>query len=219
MKVACLASYGILSAVQLVLLGSCRRESVITWPDIKSMHHVVLVDSVGDRGISLNIESPTGRQLYRVTCHGSGYEGDPTFDYSGDFECRLLSLYSQDVPSSLFAERADASRDWETRARFLAEELVDDCALYPEYGNVRTFRLRGMRIVLAVSEAKFGVQTVPSTSAQRKTLRTFRFALTAYPDSGARTPIVEPVPFGEPPYRHPTDPSDFSKACDVLLLR
>jgi hypothetical protein len=163
--------------------------------------------------------APEGGALYRLECHGGGYEGDPQFDYSGDFECRLASLYTEDPYSTLFTENPNQSRDWQSRARFLAEELIGACAEYPEYGRIRTFRLRGMRITLGLADITF-VLREPSGAevSSPPALESFRFDLRVEPDGTAGSAIAEPVPYVEPEYAHPDNPGDRSKLCDTVSL-
>ena len=53
---------------------------------------------------------------------GAGYAGDPDFDYSGDFECRLSSVGDHDTYSTLLTEDAHQNRDWESRGRFFSAD-------------------------------------------------------------------------------------------------
>jgi hypothetical protein len=120
------------------------------------------------------------------------YEGDPSFDYSGDFECRLTPLYTTTRYSTLLTDNQQQTRDWESRARFLAPELTGRCGDFAEYGRVRTFRLRGMSIRLSLGGIKISAD--PSFP-----LRSFRFAVAVTPDASAVTEIAEPVDAPLPP--------------------
>lgn len=102
------------------------------------------VPDVSKSNISLQIKARDGRDLYKLQCHSAGYVGDPDFDYSGDFECRLSLSNGQNVYSTLLTEDLNQSRDWESRARFFAADLRGECARIPEFGSARNFTLRAL---------------------------------------------------------------------------
>ncbi len=77
------------------------------------------VSDVSKADISLHIKARDGRDLYTLQCHSAGYEGGSGFDYSGDFECRLILSNGQNTYSTLLTEDLNQSRDWESRGRFL----------------------------------------------------------------------------------------------------
>lgn len=132
--------------------------------------------------------------LYRLECHSRGY-ADPDFDYSGDFECRLTSLYSENTYSTLFTYDPHQSRDWESRARFFAVDVTGKCAHYPEFGLVRHFHLRGMKITLAMSDVQL---RAPAESEREQAyiyslFKSFRFHVGVRNDSTAISKIDVPV--------------------------
>ncbi len=183
------------------------------WPTIKPLTETFHFSDAGKAAVDLSIPSTDSRSVYRIECHQLGYE-DPAFDYSGDFECRLTSLYSKETYSTLFTDDPKQSRDWQSRARFLSEELVGSCADYPEYGRTRTFKLRGMDITIGLSTIVVEQSTHP-----RPTLKSFNLQISIVPDPAATTPIAAPVSYKEPPYRHPGDNNDHSRECAVVLRK
>lgn len=58
----------------------------------------------------------------------------------------VAARYSE--ASSLLVETDNQSADWQTRARFLLPELTGACGNVPDFGRVRTFNLRGMKLTL-----------------------------------------------------------------------
>jgi len=169
-----------------------------TWPPVVAMVKSFDFPVASNAALSLKLLGADGRALYRLDCHTWRYERDKDFSYSGDFECRLTSLYAKEVYSTLLTDDPHQSRDWESRARVLAQELVGQCAGYAEYGRIRTFRLRGMRLRL-----EFGhIRTVESPDNATRgpwALRSFRLRVSVERDNDARSPIAERVSVPVPP--------------------
>lgn len=143
------------------------------------------VSDVSKADISLHIKTRGGRDLYTLQCHSAGYEGDSSFNYSGDFECRLILSSGQNTYSTLLTEDLDQSRDWESRGRFFSASLRGECAKIPEFGAVRNFKLRGMRLTLRILDPKF----------QNNKLRSLKLSVAIAPDPYAHRVIAEIVPF------------------------
>ena len=134
--------------------------------------------------VKMVVESTRNTGLYLLQCHSAGYRGDPDFDYSSDFECRLSSIRHKDVYSTLLTEDPQQSRDWESRGRFFSAQLRGECALIPEFGATRHFRLRGMELTLKVTNTSF---------ANHEGLRSLRLTVVVKPDATAQTAIAESV--------------------------
>lgn len=164
-----------------------------SYPAVRTLQRTFEVPNVSQANVVVFIKSSGGRPLYNLQCHSAGYTGDPAFDYSGDFECRLSSVYRRDVYSTLLTEDVNQSRDWESRGRFFAAQLRGECAQVAEFGANRTFRLRGMDLTLAIADPKFN---------ENGKLTSLGLTVTVRPDAGARRPIAEMVPLptaGVPP--------------------
>ncbi len=162
-----------------------------TYPEVGPLQRTVEVPDVGKANVSVDIRSVDGTPLYRLQCHSAGYTGDPDFDYSGDFECRLSSISDHDTYSTLLTEDAHQSRDWESRGRFFSADLRGACAHIAEFGANRTFKLRGMILTLQITDPKF-------TDIDK--LRSLKLTVTVRPDPDAQRPIAEavPLPTGSP---------------------
>lgn len=153
-----------------------------------------------------------------MECHTFSYEGDQSFDYSGDFECRLTSGREPSAYSTLLTDVPDQSRDWQSRGKFLAEELKGPCRNYPEFGRIRHFWLRGMRLTLAIHDIELtrsasGKKSTPLTHPRFKT---FKFSVRVEPDEGLKSEIAEPVPYRYPERKHP-DTKEPSLNCETVL--
>jgi hypothetical protein len=130
-------------------------ESKRSWPLINPVKKTFHFIDHREMGAKLRIVSIDGTPLYLLECYLNAYDrDDPDFNYSGNFECRLTSLYSKERYSTLLTDQAKPTRDWQSRGRFLLEELTGKCAEYPDYGRVRHFRLRGMNLTLEIKNLK-----------------------------------------------------------------
>lgn len=156
-----------------------------SYPTIAPLRRAFMVPDVPNANVSLDIESLAGVPQYHLQCHSAGYTGDPDFDYSGDFECRLSLLREPNSYSTLLTEDARQSRDWESRGRFFAADLKGACARIPQFGATRSFELRGMDLTLGVTDQKF-------TAGGELTSLTL--TVMAGPDPRAKRPIAEAVP-------------------------
>jgi hypothetical protein len=143
------------------------------------------VPDVSKANVSVDLTSPDGTPIYKLQCHSAGYDGDPGFDYSGDFECRLSSIAETETYSTLLTDDFKQSRDWQSRGRFFAQNLRGACARIPEFGPRRDFTLRGMQLKLEILDPKFKADG---------TLTNLRLAISVRPDLSATTPIAAIVP-------------------------
>jgi hypothetical protein len=165
------------------LAGFCANAQ--SYPAPAPLKRVFVVPDVSKANVVLPIKARDGSDLYKLQCHSVGYEGDSGFDYSGDFECRLILSNGQNTYSTLLSEDLDQSRDWESRGRFFAASLKGECARVPEFGAVREFELRGMRLTLRISDPAF----------QGNKLLSLKLAVAVTPDPNAHRAIADIVPF------------------------
>jgi hypothetical protein len=205
--------------VLFLSVGYCNAEKEKKWPVVAKLEKSVYFEDAHKAEAKFTIVGDDGKPLYLIECHTWEYEKDPDFDYSGDFECRLTSLYSPNYYSTLFTYNPKATRDWESRARFLVEELQGKCGDYPEYGRVRHFRLRGMKITLSINDLKIKANADHAIKKESPQIQSFRFDLLVEPDPAALSEIAEPVPYAEPPRVHPEDKNDMSRNCETVILR
>ena len=185
------------------------------WPAVVAQRDSLVVNKE-PRHATWTFRDAHGNGLYRLTCVTFGYQGDPDFEYSGDFECRLTSLVLSPY-STLLTDNPHQSRDWESRGRFLADELVGSCARYPEYGAVRHFRLRAMRITLSLTDIVFDKSPGVRSASGLIGLSSFRFAFSVVPDSTAHSEIAELSGYEQPPYLNSSDSSRYDRDCSKVL--
>src|SRR5207253_255266 len=74
------------------------------WPAVEPLEKTFHFPDARGAQATVMIRGTDGRDLYKLECHTWRYEGDPDFDYSGDFECRLTSLYSKESYSTLLTD-------------------------------------------------------------------------------------------------------------------
>jgi hypothetical protein len=157
--------------------------------EARARYHVTAAD-LSQSKVYLTVRSASGAPEYLLRC-GSFRSTIRDFDFSGDFECQLQSVPPSKRYSTLLTENPQQDRDWESRGRFLADEVAGPCGDIPDFGKRRNFRLRGMHIVLTLSNLTFG------NEGKYLRLNTFDFGLEVSPDPSALSTI------SEPPYLNP----------------
>jgi hypothetical protein len=167
----------------LCIVGHCSASKL--YPDVKPLQQTFDVPDVSKANVVLNINSIDGLPVYKLQCHVAGFTGDPDFDYSGDFECRLSSIAGGDGYSTLLTEDSAQSRDWESRGRFFAADLRNPCAQIPQFGATRSFELRGMDLTLQIIDPMF---------TDQGNLRSLKLVVKVRPNSNARREIADIVP-------------------------
>lgn len=166
------------------------------WPEVNELSESYHFDNIDEAGIDIIVKGIRGQALYELKCHNADYEEDKDFNYSGAFECRLKSLYSEETVSTLLSENPKQSADWESRGRYLTGHLLGDCADYKDWGKKRTFRLRGMKITLNMSAENIGLDP----QKREAILKSFDFAIQVEKDSSAKSSITAQSSVKEPPW-------------------
>jgi hypothetical protein len=185
------------------------------WPEIASLRKSFSFSSASNASAAVTILGKDGTP-HLLECHTYEHETDPEFDYSGDLECRLKSLYSEDTYPTLLTEERKPTRDWQSRGRVMVEDLEGSCADHPEWGRIRSFDLRGMKLTLSLSD----VAIVPGgVGPIGRTLGSFSFEVSAAPNPAAKSSIAARTPYEEPPRAHPERTNDFTKACERVIRR
>jgi hypothetical protein len=160
-------------------------------PEQANLKVGILITGTGGTEDGYTLECHTWRQSER------SIRSD--FDYSGDFECRLLALNGDNPIPTLLGHEIPMVRDWDSRGRFFAEQLVGKCGEHPDYGRTRTFKLRGMRLTLTIQDAEVQLESVDHQSPLRHdVLGRFVFKVQVAPDSAARSMVAEPPTYSEP---------------------
>ncbi len=194
----------ILSVVWIVTICAAAQ----SYPTVKALQQTFDVPDVSEANVLLKIRSTDGLPVYKLQCHSAGFTGDPDFDYSGDFECRLSSIGNHDAHSTLLTEDAEQSRDWESRGRFFAADLRNPCAQIPQFGATRSFELRGMELTLQIAapvftdngrlrSLKLTVKVRPNPSAQHQIAKIVPLPKTAPAECRLNEYFIDPASFSK----------------------
>ncbi len=143
------------SCVGMVLLVLPAEAS--RWPAILPMKETFRIESAaGPVSIEIPILTPSRAMAYMLFCRSDAHEpseGVPSF-------LCTLNEKAGEMESTFLGE--DGSPAWHTRGQYHMQELLGECASYPEYGAHRTFRLRGLRLELTAADVKQGPGRVES---------------------------------------------------------
>jgi hypothetical protein len=130
-----------------------------TWPTMREVEDSFVVDTRTNVDFVRPLYDISGTVRYVFVCKGGSDKyldalEEPTgITYVGVLGCRL-SEGKKEIESSLLAE--DEVAPWHTRGQFHRfDEITGDCGDYPEYGNVRHFRLRGFELTLSETDLVF----------------------------------------------------------------
>jgi hypothetical protein len=169
------------------------------WPQLNPVKVRFKVDLSLERiVIDLPLRDQDGRQRYHFACRGvrESYLDSLKENWVGPLMCTLAEG-TEAREESLLSE--DDSAAWFSRGQFRREELVGDCAEYPEFGLHRSFRLRGFRLNL-------DVENVAVDASGRA--RAFVLAVSVAQDGNARSEQAERPGF--------LDPRGQGKGCKVV---
>lgn len=201
----------------VLIWAACPRGagSAPSWPSIKPEHQTYHFADAPKAKLKEVIYSEGGSPLYVLECYGYAVAQEGSdFDYSGDFECALHFYGTRGGYWTLLTELANADRDWESRGRFLTDQIVEPCGRYPDLGRERTFRLRGFKLTLNLIHVLFDNQK-RSPLKDAPALKSFDLQVEVVPDPTATsaiaaTPHLPPLNSVRPACR---------KAFDVLYLQ
>ena len=124
------------------------------WPAVAPLDTLVQVAHLTPVKIEVPIQSVAGDPLYVIFCRDGDWDMSNDVNYSGVLDCRLFPAGRGEVEENLLVEERGIAA-WYSRARMFANELRGACADYPEYGRVRHFLLRGMRLTVEFRDAVF----------------------------------------------------------------
>lgn len=176
----------------------------ISWPAVKPITREYDFRDASHANVDLTLDGVQGKQLYTFHCRPGLSEGigGEEADFDGDFSCHLHSLYTQDRYESLLIDNPLDILEAHSRGEFWAEQLVGKCGDYPEYGRMRSFKLRGMVVSLELT----GIHPIDGNP---KKLSSFHFRIDVSQEAGNLSSIAEPPGF-LPPWKskstvgHPT---------------
>jgi hypothetical protein len=120
------------------------------WPEVLPLKQTFRIESWPNPvSIEVPILTRSGTAAYAFTCRSD--PEDPRSEGVPSFLC-ILNEKPGWIESSLLGE--DDAAVWFSRGQYHVDELLGECASYPEYGAHRTFRLRGFRLELTATGIK-----------------------------------------------------------------
>lgn len=178
------------------------------WPRIQANSVKVGIDLSASRTyVDVPLRDTDGRVRYRLICRA----GDDAYraaveratgvaSYQEDLTC-LLSPKDAEIDVSLLVEYG--SPIWHTRGVFRRAEITGSCAAYPEFGRVRTFKLRGIRLTLSLSESAIPYRETSKHGqggniGPHEALEFADLSIDVRPDSTAATAIADRPAFIDP---------------------
>lgn len=186
-----------------LLLPSLVWSADTKWPEVKEIAVSFPVDFKAQKvEIDLPLSDKEGNVQYHFWCRGGSEEYLATQTVGDDFlvgpfSCGLKSASNNSDRNLL---REDDSPLWHTRAQYHHNQLRGKCAEYPEFGRVRTFRLRGFRLTLAAPDVKID---------QSGEVTNFRLGVSLKPDESATGSIAQ-----RPDY---LSPYGQGRSCETIL--
>jgi len=192
-------------AAALLLAGNSSA-SGSRWPKVLPLDKAYVISDPQHAVVKTKILGEAGQPLYLFVCRTWADESVPGVIYTDDLDCRLLEASWGEIEANLLLETPKVAA-WYSRGRMLAEQLAGDCANYPEYGRVRHFRLRGMRLTLEFDDVVFEHESVGA----RPRMKSYTLRLRVDPDTAALRDIAESSGYLDPHRTNPDDPRSCSE--------
>lgn len=198
-----MATFTLRAMTRCLILGLAMASTEVmaaAWPEVTPLEARFKVDLSLERiAIDVPLEDSEGRERYHFACRGGGdaFLGSLDGNWVPPLMC-TLNEGTKALESSLLSE--DDSASWFSRGMFNREELVGDCAQYPEFGLHRTFRLRGFRLILEAENVVVDKQGLAQSFVLLVSLR---------PDKTAHSGQAERPGF--------LDPRGQGRTCKVVL--
>jgi len=180
-----------------------------SWPTVRPLRETFVVSDPARALIKTTIAGIDDGARYLFVCRTGNDESAPDVNYSGDLDCRLMDAARGEAASNFLLETdAPNVAAWYSRGRMFARDLIGDCAKYPEYGAVRHFSLRGMRLTMSFKSVRF----VASTGGTSPGLASYSLELNVEPDQRATSAIAESSGYLDPHVSRP----GVSRSCSVI---
>lgn len=214
-------THGLVTLLMLLMSGGPAQRNDTTpfrWPAVRPVEKHYSFSVASRAKVNLLIEDTQGDALYLLGCLPELPEGDKS---AAGLSCYLVPIAAPDLglesPTLLNDDPMEA-RIPHGRGEFWVDNLRGDCAAYPEYGSERTFRLRGMKIVLRVTNVVFGpTRTFQTPARTLSTMLSFGLQISVSPDPSTLSAISQPVPIGPPRWKEPLDPWNAHPDCRVVI--
>ncbi|WP_157082643.1 hypothetical protein [Sphingomonas asaccharolytica] len=142
----------ILAAAMPVFLVLTAARNDHAWPIISSSIFSMRVNDADKDAVGFDriVKDVNGKDAYRIVCGTPFYQKSKSISFSGVAQCYLFSVRDGGIGDNLLSR--DPSSDWNNRGRFLASALKDGCARDALFGRRRYFGLRGLELIISVSD-------------------------------------------------------------------
>ncbi|MBB3225414.1 hypothetical protein FHW69_000004 [Luteibacter sp. Sphag1AF] len=141
-------------SLALFEIGYVRAEST-EWPVIREESGSISFDKPSEADFVKDVRSLDGRPLYELRCRSGDLDDVGDFNYSGLLQCRLSEINApRETPRSLLFEDREATSDWDGRGRFMLNDVIGTCGRYPDFGDTRIYRVRGMQLTLRIEDVR-----------------------------------------------------------------
>jgi hypothetical protein len=173
-----------------------------TWPEIEPFNKSFTFISRNQMFLHFPIVDRAGKELYFVEC-ASPFADDERvkqYAYSRDFECRVALPDATLLPNiQLLALNSKIDKEWQSRGGFWWSELVSACSTNPDWGAVRVYRFRGMRLKIQLSDIKMKEVEHPSKHQPNFELETLKVDISGSVDLNAEAAYGGRSTYSEPP--------------------
>ena len=194
MKFSCMASSLCLLAVVAGSTVTAEVYRTTNWPTILPARTSTFVTSENS-GVILDIfsEDNPSVKLYTLRCNNGNaqYKIPGEGDYSGMFQCHLLSLCAAGPDLLEGEDDWSGGKSYNTRGVFKYEQLIGPCNDDPEFGFHREFNMRGMKLELTVSNFE-SPPIVDMITGKTEPRYNFDFDVVVTPNKSAMSKYTSP---------------------------
>jgi hypothetical protein len=179
-----------------------------SWPHILPFDREYNFARPQDMFVSLPILAVSGKPAYLLECASpeSPRAKTESFHYTREFECRLALPGATHAPDTQILTDSSSKAGLLGQTGFNWNQLNGDCYRYPDYGGQRIFRLRDMRLVITVSNARFTPE-VSTGQAHKRSIQGLTVHLQGFYDPGAASEFPAPSRYQEPKPLRPDQPA------------
>lgn len=167
------------------------------WPVIRPMQEVFEISEPDKAVVKTFVRDQKGSPLYLFVCRTGEDTSVPDVIYSNDLDCRLIPASHGEIEDNLLVEERN-EKAWFSRAHMIATQLYGECASYPEYGLVRHFRLRGMKLSMEFFDVTFASTPPVLEGPPSAALASYKLRLTVGRDPSATRDIAAPSGYLDP---------------------
>jgi hypothetical protein len=161
-----------------------------SWPPVQATEKVFEIENPDQAAIKLQIRDTKGAPQYLFVCRTGEQTAVPQVVYANDLDCRLIPASQGEIEENLLVENPH-EKAWFSRGHMTAPDLYGECGKYPEYGQLRHFRLRGLELTLEFFDVKFTATHSSLDGPPSARLASYKLRLAVRPDPTSKRNISE----------------------------